>query len=124
MTVKLLNMTENKLHNAVIDYLNLQYKNILYTSTMGGLYLGKNNYKQKSILKKNYSKGRPDIIIFEPIGKFHGLAIELKIKTGRPTSEQLQWRHKLNSRNYVSEIVYGFDDAKILIDRYLKGQIK
>jgi hypothetical protein len=117
-------MTEQKLHNAVIEYLDLQYPQTLYTSTMGGLYLGKGNFRQKNIIKKHYRKGVPDILIFETRNKFHGLMLELKTLKGRPSKEQLQWRNDLNERNYISEICYGFEDAKEIIDRYLLGKIK
>ena len=117
-------MTEQRLQNAVVDYLQLQYPKALYTSTMGGLYLGKANYRQKSIIKKHYKKGVPDVLIFEPINKFNGLMLELKTLKGRASKEQLKWRNDLNERGYVSEIVYGFDDAQKVIDRYFKGLIK
>ena len=59
----------------------------------------------------------------EPIGKFHGLFLEIKTKKGRPTKEQLLWRHKLNDRNYVCEITYGFEETKEVIDRYINNKI-
>ena len=50
-------MKEQDLHNSIVDYLNY-YPHILWTSTLGGVYLGKGNYKQKALVKKHYKKGR------------------------------------------------------------------
>jgi hypothetical protein len=52
------------------------------------------------------------------------LFLEVKTLKGRPTKEQLWWRDELNKRGFVSEIVYGFDEAKIILDKYLNNQIK
>ena len=41
-------MKEQDLHNSIVDYLNY-YPHILWTSTLGGVYLGKGNYKQKAL---------------------------------------------------------------------------
>ena len=112
---------EEQIQIAVIKYLNLAYPDILYCASAGGM---RTSFKQAVKMKKTgYVRGFPDLFIYEPIGDFHGLALEIKTKTGRPTKEQLNWRHRLNLRNYVAEIVYGFDDSKAVIDRYLSGKV-
>ena len=80
-----------------------------------------------------YKKGFPDLAIFEPkvvspevdpFIYFYGLFLEVKTKKGRPTKEQLWWRNELNKRGYVAEIVYGYDEAVAVIDRYLNNKIR
>jgi len=112
-------MKELDIHNAVIDYINLQYPRLLYTSTLGGVYLGKSNWKQKSIVKKHYSKGLPDILIFEPRSGYHGLAIELKTEKGKLSKDQKKWLKDLNDRNYCAIVCYGFYDTIETLNNYL-----
>ena len=115
-------MKEYQLQKAIVTYIKLQYPNVLYCASAGGL---RTSMTQAVKMKASgYIKGYPDLSILEPIGNFHSLFLEVKTKKGRPTKEQLWWREKLNERNFVSEIVYGYDEAVAVIDRYLKGQIK
>ena len=65
--------------------------------------------------------GFPDIIIFEPRGNYHGLAIELKReKGGRVSEAQKECLDELNARGYLAVVCRGFTEAKDVIDRYLK----
>jgi len=50
-------------------------------------------------------KGVPDIMIFEPNKRYHGLFIELKSQKGRPTKEQIAWRDALNYKMYHAAIM-------------------
>ena len=112
---------EHQLQRNIIKYLNLKYPKLLYCASAGGV---RTSFKQAIKMKQTgYVKGFPDLFIYEPIEPYHGLAIEVKIKKGRPTKPQLEWRDKLNKRNYVSEITYGFDETIEVIERYLNGTI-
>ena len=112
--------SETYIHTSIINYLKLQYKDALYTSTMGGVYLGKKNYRQKKIMNTHYRKGVPDLLIFEPRGDFNGLMIEIKTKRGKVSKYQKEWNNMLNKRGYLALITYGFEEAKNKIDKYLK----
>ena len=48
-------MKEQDLHNSIVEYLEY-LPTILWSSTLGGVYLGKGNYKQKALIKKHYKK--------------------------------------------------------------------
>jgi len=109
-------MKEIDLQNAVITY--LEYNNMLFTCTLGGVFLGKSNWKQKKILSKHYSKGVPDILIFEPSKKYNGLMIELKLTYNKPTKEQKEWIAKLNARGYKAVICYKLDEVIEIIKTY------
>tara|TARA_R110002074_G_scaffold371284_4_gene546358 strand:- start:605 stop:994 length:390 start_codon:yes stop_codon:yes gene_type:complete len=115
---------ESKIQEAIIKYLNLAYPDTLYCASAGGL---RTSFKQAIMMKRTgYMKGFPDIGIYEPrnvcdcLEKYHGLFIEVKTKTGRPSKSQLQWQIALRKRHYIAEIVYGFEEAKKVIDKYLK----
>lgn len=115
-------MKESQIQTAIINYIKLQYPKVLYCASAGGL---RTSIKQARMMKATgYVRGTPDIAVYEPIGKFHSLFLEVKTLKGRPTKEQLWWRDELNKRGFISEIVYGFDEAKIILDKYLNNQIK
>jgi len=50
--------------------------------------------------QQGYQKGTPDILILEPRGIFHGLAVELKIYDNSPTFEQAMFLCELGKRCY------------------------
>ena len=111
-------MTEKEIHSAIVKYLEYLPNNILFTSTLGGVYLGSANWSQKSILKKHYKKGVPDILIFEPRNNYFGLMLEIKTVKGRPSVHQKEWIKRLNDKGYLAVITYGFSDAIDIIDMY------
>jgi hypothetical protein len=112
-------MKEQELHNSIVDYLNY-FPSILWTSTLGGVYLGKGNYKQKALVKKHYRKGVPDILIFEPNLKYNGLMIELKVGYNKPSKDQQKWIGNLNSRNYKAVVCYSLDEFIKIFNKYCK----
>ena len=114
-------MKEYQLQKAVCKYLDLQ--NVLYCGSMGGQY--QVHFSQRIKAKKSgYKRGFPDLFIYEPKGKWHGLAIELKVGYNRATKEQLYWRDELNKRGYISEICYTLDETISIIETYMGGFIK
>lgn len=109
-------MKEVELQNLVVTY--LEHSNLLFTCTLGGVFLGRNNYKQKAIVKRHYKKGVPDILIFEPTKKYNGLMIELKVGYNKPTKEQKEWIAKLNVRGYKAVICYTLEQVIQIIKEY------
>lgn len=65
--------------------------------------------------------GVPDICVPVAREQYHGLYIELKVKGGKPSTLQRQWLKKLNSQGYMATICYGWEDAKDVILKYIKG---
>jgi hypothetical protein len=69
------------------------------------------------------------LIILEPKGKFHGLCIELKIKSPfKKNGELLKNEHlegqqksifDLQQKGYFAKFSVGFDETKELIDWYM-----
>lgn len=114
-------MKEYQLQKAVCKYLDLN--NLLYCGSMGGQYQVHMSQRIKA-KKSGYKKGFPDLFIYEPIGIYHGLAIELKVGYNKATKEQLYWKKELRKRGYIAEICNGLDEAVVVINRYLKGRIQ
>ncbi len=110
-------MKEYQLQKAICKYLDLQ--NILFCGSMGGQYQVFRSQRIKAKMT-GYKKGFPDIFIYEPVGKYHGLAIELKVGYNKPTKEQIEWCNKLNQKGYLAKICTGIDEALEVINQYLK----
>jgi hypothetical protein len=116
----------------VVQYLKLQYPNVIFNADMSGIKLSIGQaMKQK---KLGMPKGYPDLFIAEPNGTYNGLFIELK-KSGlklkkkdgtwinEHIEEQAQMLEKLNQRGYYATFCIGFEEAKQTIDKYFKGAL-
>lgn len=128
-------MTELELQAQVADYIRLRYPSVIFHSDFGSgikLTMG------QAIRQKRLNGGRrawPDMLLAEPRGKYHALFIELKRegtrifkKDGRLVAdehirEQFDMLADLRHKGYVAEFACGFDEAKKLIDDYLKGEL-
>ena len=134
--------SEADLQVKVADYLRLQYPNVIFHSDYGS---GIKLTMAQAVRQKRQNGGRrawPDMFIAEPVRKnmagadtlginCYGLFIELKKegtrlhkKNGDYASEhikeQAELLEKLRERGYAAEFACGFDEAKTIIDRYLK----
>ena len=134
-------MTELELQMQVADYLRLQYPGVLFHSDFGSgikLTMG------QAIKQKRLQGGRrswPDMFIAEPMPRcvdgswdyeWHGLFVELKKagtrifkKNGTLVSdahicEQFDMLEQLRQSGYMAEFACGFDEAKKIIDEYLR----
>jgi len=116
-------MKEVELQNSIVTY--LEYTGLLYTCTLGGVFLGRNNWKQKRMLARHYKKGVPDILIFEPSNndKYNGLMVELKVKGNYPTKDQKEWIAKLNARNYKAVVCRSLEEFIEIINAYKNEEI-
>ena len=134
--------SEADLQVQVADYLRLQYPSVMFHSDYGSgikLTMG------QAIKQKRQNGGRrawPDMFIAEPkkevvalINEYtqsYGLFIELKrpgtrifkkdgtLVADEHIREQFDVLEQLRKRGYVAEFACGFDEAKKLIDEYLR----
>jgi len=135
-------MTEKQLHKQITDYIKIQYKNVVFTTDMSGVRLSKGQAFQASKLRSE--TGIPDILIFQTGGKtlvrnedentnqvvfqFAGLFLEVKKKTPYKKNREILKEHtdqnnlhkKLQAQGYYTLFVWNFDDAKKIIDDYMK----
>lgn len=66
--------------------------------------------------------GVPDMFLPVARGGSHGLYIELKrIKGGRVSAEQLAWMEELTREGYTCAVCHGWEEARKVIQTYLKG---
>lgn len=112
---------EYKIQKSVIIWLEYQFPNALFCGSMGGQYQKYHSQRLKA-KKTGYRKGFPDLFIYEP-NNYHGIAIEIKTKTGRATKEQLKWIDDLNKRGYYAVVCKGFDECVSTIKKYMNGKL-
>lgn len=129
-------MNESQLQVMVADYLRMQYPDVLFHSDFGS---GIKLTPGQAIKQKRQNGGRrawPDMFIAEPRVKIQepvnfGLFIELKKdgtriykKDGSFASEHIEEQAKqlalLQSKGYRAKFAIGFDNAKQIIDEYLR----
>ena len=81
---------------------------------------GKRDAKEAANLKRQGVKaGVPDLCLPVPRGGFHGLYIELKAGTNKPTEKQTEWLAALDKQGYATFVCYGWQQAKEVIEKYL-----
>lgn len=119
---------EQALQIAVATYLKLQYPNVIFTAEGSGLPLSKAQAGMSKAMRS--SSGLPDMIILSPQKNYHGLCIELKVKSpykkngellkSEHLAEQEQILDRLQNLGYLAVFATGFNAAKEMIDLYFK----
>lgn len=109
---------ENCLQISVCRYIALQYpKAAVHHSPMEG----KRTKFEQYLLKRMGSKsGFPDLFI---MCNKSVLVLELKIGRNKPTDNQKWWLDAFAENGISSHVCYTFDDAKEIIDNWMRGQV-
>lgn len=129
--------TEAILQQQIADYLKLQYPDVVFHSDFGS---GTKLTMGQAVRQKRQNGGRrawPDMFVAKPFIVnnriiYCGLFIELKREGTRLKKKNGEWASKhiaeqaaiieaLKDRNYYAAFACGFDEAKRLIDIYIKG---
>jgi hypothetical protein len=66
--------------------------------------------------------GVPDICLPAPRGRWHGLYIEMKTRTGRASKAQKAWLRALQAQGYRVAICRDWEAARALIVDYLGSE--
>lgn len=61
-----------------------------------------------------------DLFLCKAKQPYHGLWIEMKSKGKRLTDHQLLWAESMLDRGYATGIAFSFEEAKTIIENYLK----
>ncbi len=116
-------ISEEKVQIAIVNYLKMQYPDALFTATMGGQYQ-KHHSQRRRAKATGYLKGVSDLLIFEPKGGHCGLFIELKRdKKCYPSAEQKLFLSNATQRGYYAVCAKGFDQCKEIIDKYFNEEL-
>ncbi|WP_185273858.1 hypothetical protein [Chryseobacterium indologenes] len=122
--------TEFDLQRRVCAYLRAVHPSVLFMSdTIASLKLTKFQAVRNSQIQKRDFK-TPDLIIFTPRGKYHGLFIELKVESPYKLNGELKSNLHLVGQNesilklkklgYHASFQWEFKDIVNLINWYLK----
>ncbi len=117
------------LQRQVCAYLRVQHKEILFMSdTIASVKLTEAQATRNASIQKRGFK-TPDLIVFAPRGIYHGLFIELKVKTPYKKDGTLLENVHLKAQEetikglrelgYFADFAWIFEDVKKLIDWYL-----
>lgn len=112
---------ESDIQQRIVLILRHQYPNVVFTTSPAGV---KMNVGQAVKMKKmGYRPGTPDLMIFQPIGRWHGLFIEIKTEFGIAQAEQVKFREDAELKGYCSFITKGYKATIEKIEDYLNGRI-
>jgi hypothetical protein len=120
----LLQLKEKELdiQKSFVKWLKYKYPKVLFSASAGGMHTSKSQAgKMKAA---GYTKGCPDIMIFEPNGQYCGLFIELKRKSGRASPEQITFIEGLKARGYRAAVCYGYEEITREVDEYFMTRYK
>lgn len=99
---------ENKIHVPALH--------LLFAVPNGG---GRTNAQGAMLKKEGVRRGVPDLLLPYPSGDRLGLAIEMKVRPNRPTSEQVEWLTRLEKVGWETHVCYSAEDAIQRIRVYL-----
>lgn len=86
---------------------------------------GRRDKKEAMHLKRQGVKaGVPDVFLPVARGEYNGLYIELKVGNNKPTVAQKKWLRDLQKQGYAAFVCYGWQEARLVIVAYLKGDLK
>ena len=108
--------SETILQTRICMFIDENYPDTLYTSSIAGLKLPP--YLGSTLSQAGYRKGTPDLLIFEARKGYHALFIEVKTETGKPSKEQLEFAVQLMKRGYYHNFCYGYEQAIKTITNY------
>ena len=62
--------------------------------------------------------GVPDLMLDYPAGKYHGLRLEMKYGSNRPTVDQKDWLNRLQAAGYFVAVCWSANQAIALLTEY------
>jgi hypothetical protein len=113
---------------AVVSYLQIRYPQVLFWSTPNGAMLGGGKLgaiRMNALKATGLLPGVSDLIIFEPMGGFSCMFVEMKRERGGVLSENQAWFiAQVEERGAYAVVAEGADEAIEFIDDYFAGKIK
>lgn len=107
---------------AAMDWLRYQHPQLI-PYTMHIANERKSSYFAGYIMKRmGVLKGASDIFMAWPCGGYHGLWMEVKTKTGKPTQEQLDFIARMNGVGYYATVCYGAEQVINTIQCYIRRE--
>lgn len=102
------------------------YEGLLYAVPNGAKLPFKKDKKGRRICpeairlkKEGLRPGVPDLCLPVPKGRYHGLYVEMKYGSNKPTPEQVFWMQRLTKLGYCCRVCYSRSEAKHIFKTYL-----
>jgi hypothetical protein len=95
---------------------------LLFHIANSGGYVGgysSNVARVMGMNRQGVRKGVPDLFLPVPIGRWHGLFMELKRQKGRVSLDQTAWIEALRGQGYCVVVCHGAQAAIDWINKYL-----
>jgi len=105
---------EDRLLALLVKHLDFEYPSLTYCHIPNE---GKRNPLKAHLL--GIRAGAPDIVIFEPRGKFIGLAIELKVGKNTLSPAQLGFLEALRKKGWCTVVCYTIEEAVKELNNYM-----
>jgi len=118
---------ESKIQQAVIRWWAITHKSLGVPHEFL-LYAVPNDHRGRdeataSILKREgLRSGVPDLVLAFPVAPYHGMYLELKTATGRPSDSQNDFIAAVGKAGYRAGVAYGYDEAVGFISGYLSSK--
>lgn len=71
----------------------------------------RNKAEAANLRRQGVKPGVPDLFLPVPVGGEHGLYIEMKFGSNKPTKEQREWLKQLNFNGFRTRVCYSADEA-------------
>jgi hypothetical protein len=117
------NPSEHQEQAAVIQWMKLQHPWLVNHT----IYIMNEKrcsaYVGSQLNKQGRLPGASDLFIANPNFKYHGLFIEMKSLTGKPTKIQLEFLERMSKFGYFACCCCGADNAIATITAYLNNKL-
>lgn len=107
---------EHQTQVAAINWFRMQYPGkLIHAIPNGG---ARNIVTARKLKAEGVVSGVPDLFIPEPLGQYHGLFVEMKVKGGRLRDTQKGMIGNLEGRGYKCAVCWSFDDFMKVVNEY------
>lgn len=112
-------LSEDQIQAQAVEWFRLQYPNDLMFAVPNG---GKRHIATAIKMKRTGAlAGVPDLFLARANRKYPGLFIEMKKPKGRLTPSQKEVIPIIESKGYLVEVCFSFEDFKDIVDSYMKS---
>lgn len=109
---------EDHIQYQLVQYMDIQYKGVLFIHVPNE-GRGKISFNQMNKIKAlGVKAGVSDLLFFESRHGYHGLAIEVKTKTGTVSKAQREFLADLKQRGWLTAVARSFETGRQIIDDY------
>lgn len=107
---------EHQTQVAAVNWFRMQYPGkLIHAIPNGG---DRNIVTARKLKAEGVVSGVPDLFIPEPLGQYHGLFVEMKVKGGRLRDTQKEMICKLEDRGYKCAVCWSLDDFMKVVNEY------